>query len=197
MERNKWHKRKFTIVIAVLLCVTVVFSILFYMYILRMDRTLADENRERLAEVSSHVASNIQIIISGQQESMKIIAAAAAGITDEKDRTEYFRQAADEYGFEYIGFAGEDGKLHSSVFPEPIDISEEQYFKEAMAGKASVSGLCRILLQDRAASGIIMAVPAVNGTVVGMMDISKLGSSVQVDSFGGKGYSYIINQDGN
>lgn len=196
MERSRWRKRKFIVVSVVLLCVTAVFSILFYRYILRMDRTLTDENRERLAEVSSHVASSIQIIISGQQDSLRIIAAASTEIADEIGQNEYFRQAANEYGFEYIGFAGEDGKLYSSVFSEPLDISGESYFKKALDGEACVSGLSRILLQDRAASGIIMAVPVSDGVVVGMMDLSKLGAGVQVGSFGGKGYTYIINQDG-
>lgn len=66
-----------------------------------------------------------------------------------------------------------------------------------------ITGLMRRILENRAVSGIVLAVPlrSPGGEIVGvlaaMLDISRLNDALRTESFGGAGYSYIIDDKGN
>ena len=83
------------------------------------------------------------------------------------------------------------------------DISREDYFQGALKGERMITGLMRRILENRAVSGIVLAVPlrSPGGEIVGvlaaMLDISRLNDALRTESFGGAGYSYIIDDKGN
>lgn len=193
-ERKKRHYIPIAIAVA---CLAVLFSLLFFSYIQRMKLTLTEENSSRLSEVSAHVSSYMQLLIEEQLDSLQIAASTLDYVPEKEARLELLSRLSDKMNFEYTGFAGTDGQLYTTAFPQGMDISGEAYFQAAISGNTTITGLTRTLFWDRAVSGVVFAVPAPDGAVVAMADISKLGSEVQVHSFDGLGYSYIIDREGN
>ena len=118
--------------VAALLCAAVVFSLLFFAYTRRFDRTLMEENRSRLEEVSGHVAAYIERAVEQQFEELRVVAAASASAPEGAEA--FLGRMAEELGFAYIGVADADGLLHAAAFRQPQDISREMYFWAARAG---------------------------------------------------------------
>lgn len=180
-----------------LLVVVSVFALFFASYIRKFDKTLMEENQYHLSEVANHIVAYTQAVVHDTQDSL-MTAAAAIPMLQEQERENYLNHMVQRQEFIYAGYAGRDGQLHAT---EPLldrDISEEDYFKAAIEGKSSISGLTRCILTDRAESGIIMAVPVGtgDGVLIAMLDLSRLSGALAVDSFSGEGYSYIIDQEG-
>lgn len=181
----------------ILFCVVLAFAIMVTTYIGKFDRTLVEENRAHLAEVADHIAAYMQAAVLDAQTSMEVIADGLALIPGE-DALTYLRDAAEKQGFTYAGYAGKDGKLHATLPSECVDISVEKYFQAALEGQSVVTGLTRRILTDRAATGIILAVPLRDreGALVAMLDIERLQRAMQMESFGGQGMSYVIDENG-
>lgn len=171
-------------------------------YIKKFDRTLLEENQARLEEISDHITAYVQSMVTDTRNALGTAALATYAIRDE-NRLAYLANVADRHGFAYVGYAWEDGMLHSTEPSQNVDISEETYYQEAMEGKHAVTGYVRRILTDRAASGIIMASPIRNkdgqpmGVLVGLLETSRLKEALDIESFGGEGYSYIIDENGN
>lgn len=195
---HKERRLRLAYAAATLLCVAVVVSLLF-IYLRRFDQTLMEENRVRLCETSGHISVYMQKMVEEQQNELCVLADTAVLIPDLEGRVKYLGHMADKLGFEYVGVAGPDGILHASALLEPEDISEEGYYQTARAGEVSTTGLIRHIFYDRAVGGVIVAapVPDASGQVaVAMLSMAKLSADVQVESFGGEGYSYIIDRNG-
>lgn len=185
--------------IMALVCAAVVFTLLFSAYAKRFERTMTEENRSRLEEVSGYVAAFMERAVVQQEQELFIAVQAAAAIPDPETRITFLGRMAEELGFAYIGLAGEDGLLHATVFHEPLDISREDFYQRACDGQSTMTGLRRHILWDRTVSGVILSIPAPEGSgnvAVAMSSMEKLGADVQVDSFHGNGFSYIIDADG-
>lgn len=159
MKKSNRYQIRFSYASTALMCIVIIFSLLFYSYIKRLDNTLMQENKERLSEVSEHVASYINILIKEQKSSLKIIAASVSSIEEKEKQVAYLGKMAEELGYEYIGIANEKGMLQAASFKQPLDISEEKYFKEALKGEVFVSNLTRLILFDKVVRGIIIADP--------------------------------------
>ena len=201
---KKSHIKRNRILIAAtfLVAFLIVFSFLISSYIIRFEKELANENQTHLAEVSSYVISHMSSVVTETQDSLQAVAAAVNVIDSETKKMEYLGEIAKQYNFSYIGFAGSDGLLQATVESESVDISKEDYFIKALNGEASISNLTRKIFKNRAASGILLAVPmgdetSSKGVLVAMMEITHLSSALSLESFGGEGYSYVIDKNGN
>lgn len=180
-----------------LLCVILVFAMMVVSYIKKFDRTLVEENQTRLSEVADHMAAYMQSAIRDTETAMEVTARALQALPDE-GRLPYLADAAASLGLTYAGYAGADGMLKATLAAECADISGETYFREAMEGRRSITGLTRRILTDRAATGVIMAVPMGqgDGVLVAMLDIGRLQEVIHIESFGGHGIAYVIDQQG-
>lgn len=199
VNRPKRERVRFICALAALVCTAVIFTLLFSAYARRFDRTMTQENRARLEEVSEHVAAFMERAVEQQWEELRVAAMASSAIPQQEDRVAYLGQMAEELGFAYIGLAGTDRLLYSTNFQSAEDISQEDYFGAACAGETFMTGLRRHIFWDRAVSGVILSCPAPEETgevVVAMLSMEKLGASIQVDSFDGNGFSYIIDAQG-
>lgn len=183
----------------VLLCVVIIFAGMMMAYIRQFDRTLVEENRAHLSEVADHIAAYIKASIRDAQASMEVAAQALAIIQGEEARMEYLSGITDKQGLTYAGYAGRDGMLHATLKQECRKISDEPYYQEALQGNYVVTGLTRLILTDKAATGILLSIPMGEpgeGVLVSMLDIGRLQSAMQMESFGGAGYSYVVDQQG-
>ncbi|MBT9776815.1 response regulator [Clostridium sp. MCC353] len=199
MKKLNKEQRRFLFAIAALIFIVAVFGVLFFNYIRKFERTLKEENCSRLSEVSGHISNYMEKMMSEQLLELGLAANFVSSVEETSQQVEYLEDIAEELGFEYIGIADSDGRLAASVFPEPEDVSEEEYFKAASMGKVFISDITRRIFYDKAVGGVIMSVPVPGkkGQILAaMVSTAKLGEDVQVDSFDKEGYSYVINRNG-
>lgn len=186
----------------VLLLVLAAFILFVVSYIRKFERTLKDENQAHLAELAEFTVMYTQSVVGDLQGALEN-AAGAVSILPEDERLGYLSDMVERQGFAFAGYAWKDGSLHATEETQNISISEEDYYNEAMNGRNSVTNLTRKILTNRAVSGIILAVPIrdvereSNGVLMAMLDISRLNDALSVESFGGEGYSYIMDSEGN
>lgn len=186
---------------AVLLAFALLFAGVLAAYVYRFEKQLTEENRVRLAEVSSYIAAHMTTVVNDTLESLRAVSGALVLLDSEKSRMAYLEQIAEQYGFVYVGYAGEDGMLRATVPSESGEIRNAPYFNNALAGKSTVSDQFRKIFTNRAVSGILLAVPLErNGTPAGvlmaMKETKSLRKSLSLENFGGHGYSYIIDKNG-
>lgn len=200
--KKRAHHRWYLAMAAGTVFIVIIFICVTGAYIQKFDRTLREENRTRMEEITEHITAYIQSVVKDTQDSLKTAAAAAYVIPD-GERAAFLGETASRHGFAYMGYAWSDGIFHSVETMGNGDISGEDYYKEAMEGRPAVTGLVRHILKDRAVTGIMMAVPMkdqsgnVVGVLAGLLDASRLREALDIDSFGGEGYSYIIDVGGN
>lgn len=182
--------------------VIIVFALVSAFYIHNFDQTLLEENQSHLAEVADHIVTYIQAAVEDTLDTLET-AADALPLMEQEECVGYLKQMVDRHGFTYAGYAGRDGVLHATQELPYSDISREDYFQGALKGERMITGLMRRILENRAVSGIVLAVPlrSPGGEIVGvlaaMLDISRLNDALRTESFGGAGYSYIIDDKGN
>lgn len=194
------RRKRLLVTITIAIAFLVVFIILISTYIFKFDKELTGENRVHLAEVSNYVASHINASVQSKQESLRSIGAAVAALPNEQERLDYLEGVAKQYSFAYIEYAGIDGLLHSTNDCEQIDISNEPNHQAAVSGQCTVSELTRKIFPNGAISGILLTVPMddgqIKGSLTAMLDINSLGDALAIESFGGEGFSYIIDKNG-
>lgn len=205
-QKLKKRDTRILIIVAPLLAIILItFVMVVYVYINKFDRLLTKENETYLSEISEHITFNFDTIINETLKSLNSAAAAVSIIDDEESRIDYLKRIAGQHGFSYIGYALEDGLLHTNVDEELQNVKLEEYYQFAMKGKTFVSDLDRKILKDRAAIGILLSVPISNsdikgsdgsGVLVAMLNLTSLNSSIGIESFNGNGYSYIIDAEG-
>lgn len=203
MEKEKARKTKhaqITVSVFVLLCFFGLFAGVVLWYIQKFDSTLEEENKIHLSEISNHVALNITTVVNDTQEALITAAAAVAAFSSDELRMQYLESVAKQYSFAYVGAAGRDGILHATEDSESVYIGDEAYYQNALAGKITTTDLTRKIFTDRAVTGILFAVPVGSGdnagALVAMLDINTLSGPMNIESFDGEGYCYIIDQSG-
>lgn len=204
MQKNKIEKKKLlNIALAgiLLILILLVLVVSITSYIKKFNHMLAEENKIHLSEISDHIAFNLDTVITNTQSSLISASSAIAIMPESEKRAQYLEDIAKLYGFAYIGYAGLDGMLLSNVKSEDRSILNEDYYQSALAGKTTITNLVRIILNDRAVTGIVFSVPIheqsqTTGVLVAMLDLSSLHKTISVESYGGEGYSFIIDEDG-
>lgn len=185
-----------------LILILAVFTLFTTLYVRKFNRTLDEENQMHLAELAAHTVMYTEAVIGDLQGALENAAGAVSALSEET-RIEYLRDVVKRQGFVYAGYAWKDGNLHTTEDSQNLNILEEDYYNEAIRGRNTITNLTRKILTNRVASGIILAVPIRDakgqpgGILMAMLDISRLKDALGVESFGGEGYSYIIDSEGN
>lgn len=203
MAKEKINKAKRSrIIVSAIILVSFlgIFVGLVSLYIQKFDRTLELENKSHLSELSGNISFNMMTVVQDTQKALKTASKAMSYIDSEELKMEYMDSVRKQYSFAYVGYAGQDGKLYATDESQSVDVSEEDYFIDAMHGKSVVTDLKRKIFTDKAVTGVIFSVPMAaegnGGALVAMLDISKLGYALGIESFGGEGYCYIIDKEG-
>lgn len=171
-----------------------------FTYIQKFDKVFEEENERHLSEVANHISFHMTIAMRGTQEALRTAATAVADMGSADLRMRYLRSIAAQYSFAYVGYAGSDGMLYATEASQSVNVSDQPYFQAAIQGQNTMTDLTRKIFMDRAVTGILFAVPVGEGPqagmLVAMMDIGKLNDALSVKSFGGEGYSYIVDKNG-
>lgn len=198
LKRKEMKKRTFFFVTGLLLlCGALVFGGVLSSYLNKFDRTLEEENRVRMSETGDNIRVYMNAVVADTQKSLNVVIAAMM-MMPEADRLSYLEQVAEQDNLVYAGYADPEGFVHTTLSSDAADISQETYFREAVSGKESVSGVVHVILADHAAAGVILGMPLPDhqGVLVAMLDLRQLETALETESFGGEGYSYIVDQEG-
>ncbi|WP_028042448.1 sensor histidine kinase [Candidatus Stoquefichus massiliensis] len=170
-------------------------------YINKFNETLLAENESHLSEIADHIAIYTKSIIDDTTHSLQNAAYSLVAIP-ENQRMDYMEDIAKRQEFAYIGYAKKDGYFQATEETQNRNIKNELAFKNALSGQTTISDLERRVFNDHVVSGIIITVPIYSkehetiGSMSAMISSKKLDDALEIDSFQGKGYSYIINQKG-
>lgn len=197
-KKVKYNQRHLLIISgAAFICVIIIFCMIFAAFLKRFNKTLEEENRIRMSETAESIRSYADAMVSSVQQ-MLDTAAEALVMLPENKRMEYLEYLASQSSLVYTGIAGADGMLQTTLPKGVVDVSQEAYFQSAMSGKHVVTDLKREILEDKAAFGVLIVTPLSNqsGVLVAMLDTQQLEAALDADSFGGMGYSCIIDREG-
>lgn len=201
-KEDKNHKWLYAIGMAIL-CVVAAFISMVGLYFHKFDRTLEAENEAHLAETAAQITAHTLSIVKDTRTALRLAAKALPAIDDNEEIHAYLARVAEEMGFAYMGYAQADGIFHSDIISETKDLSDEDYFQKAMAGETVITGLQRTIMEDKAVSGIILVAPVYqsfasqpDGVLTAMLDIRRLQEVLNVSSFSGNGYAYLIDSEG-
>lgn len=201
--RESIHNKKFVYFLsAAIILLAVSFIIMLTAYFHRFDGTLAKENEIRLSETAQQTASHTLTIVKDTGISLRMAADALPFIQDRDNKISYLSATGEKPGIVFVGYAGRDGVLRSPITDKTENISKKDYFLAACKGKAKVTNVQRKILEDKAVSGIIFSMPVYDrsgqteGALIAMMDIKKLQEALNMTSFSGNGYAYLIDTDG-
>lgn len=185
--------------------VSTIFIIIFVglaiLYINKFDETLLEENESHLSEIADHIAIYTKSIVDNTTNALQNAANSLTAIPEEQ-RLTYMKDIAKRQDFSYVGYANKDGEFYSTEVTQNKNIQDEEYFQNALLGQVTISDLERRIFNDHVVSGIIITVPIysseieASGALLAMIDSTVLDDALEVESFQGEGYSYIINQDG-
>lgn len=188
----------FNVVLITILLVVVVGGLTLYAHLLQED--LRDEVRTKLKEVSNQNVLIIQKEIEGDKNAL-IETAERIGELDNLEEWEIvdiLRTIAPRYSFSWMGFCRPDGEAYTTD-GIVIDVSNRDYFTEAMAGHFSLSDP----LVDKVTGEmvIVFSVPIMKeneiiGGIFASYKLDSLQKILSVSSFEGAGYTYIVKQDG-
>lgn len=170
------------------------------MYAQMLQEDLRDEVRNKLKEVSNQNVLIIQKEIEGDRNALIEIAEriGESGLSEEWEIVDTLRSIAPRYSFSRMGFYKPDGLAYTTD-GVVMNISERDYFKEAMIGNFSLSELLIEMVNGEEV--IVFSVPIVSdnkiiGGVFASYSIESLQEILSVSSFDGEGYTYIVKKDG-
>lgn len=184
------------------LLILVIFVAISVLYVNSVKNLLFLEADTHLKEIAVQSSKRIEEKINSNLE---LLGTLEAGIHDFKGYSDEGKMSTlskwcDENSFSQMGYADSLGRACNSD-GKYINISEKSYFKEAVAGKNYVSDVIRASGKI-SGNSIILAVPiiengSVQGVLYGLLEAKHISDIINFDFFGGRGYEYILDRNGN
>ena len=172
----------------------------FMWYSHKLKDELRGRVRNTLKEVSNQNVLVMQKEIEGDLAALEEIAEriSAMGETDEGEILDVLRRIEERYSFKRFGFCRADGIVHTTV-DEMADVSEREYFRASMQGESYISDPL-IDIMDGEEIIVFSAPIKSDGEVIGVLcapyRMDGLKEILEVSSFEGEGYTYVIERDG-
>ncbi len=197
----KKSKKRISYLLIVSILINVIFLCGGYAFIAQAKRALFNEKSNYMREISLKTAQNIESYINGYLTTVEAIAAFVSTHDpyDIDHVVTILRMEAEKNGFKRMGVILKDGTAITTD-GKTVDFSDREYFAEAMKGKSVVSDKLLVDKVDGKEINVVAAPVFYNGAVEEVIFATKtqedFANIMQISSFGGEGYSYIITADG-
>ena len=190
----------FTQCVAVVLLCTGLVSVGIASYMQKLTEKLEQETFLILKEFAAQDAQNLELQV---KEDLDLLSSVAASISvlpdlDNKTLTELLQAARAQSRHKNMEFATPDGMtyLDDGSF---LDLTHEKHFQKALAGTPNISPRLQDLLDT--SSILVEAVPVrrnheIIGVLLGTISTAEFGRTLDMQSFGGMGYSLLVEADG-
>lgn len=198
---RKYSKIYRTILLGVF-SITVLFISVF-MYSQSIKESYKEENINALKELTKQGTIILRNEVRNKQDLLRELAHDVSYTfgDDFHAAAVYLHEAASRNNFRRIGVARADGTAYTSD-NQTINISEREYFQEALQGQNVVSD--NIIGHVESENILVYAVPLVdektnniNGVLFATYSLDTFRNMIELNFFGGEGYSYLVREDGN
>lgn len=160
-----------------------------------MEQNLADVARQNAAVLDSKIYSQYELLNSLSRE--------LKGVTTDNigDKLNHFNRFMDNFKLRRFAFCFPGGMTYSTD-GEPANLYYRDFYSRGMKGKCCITGILTDALRGDYSQVNVMTIPVYDdeGDVSGVFglayDTKIFNESLQIDSFGGKGYSCIVNESG-
>lgn len=189
--------------IIVIAAILVVIGVSF-VYVKSVEGKVSEETGQYLEEVGIQSAALIRQKFDDDIENLKA-AAGVIGATDlalsDDQIMEALRQIDEALDFRDVAVVAADGVAYeikdNAVYS--FDVSDQEHFRYAMVGVPVISN--PTVPKDNSEESIVMAVPVyregtIIGVVMGRYYLTDLIELLDVNTFEGKGYSYMARRNG-
>lgn len=199
LNRKKTTPKKVLVVLAALIGIVFV--------VLRGAYVSGDEMEKQLQQNLQDVAKqNAEILYARIGAQYKLLTSLAKELDDVTEDTieaklEHFEIFMDDFHLKRFAFCFPGGMTYSTDGGVE-DLSYREFYKRGMEGAASITGILTdaLTVDDTQVNVITVPVYGGDGKVSGVFglayDTMAFNESLQIESFGGKGYSCIISEDG-
>ena len=185
--------------ILILIC-TAVLSTGIFLYVNRLSTILHNDMKTYLSEVAKQGVNTIESKVQDDFDLLQSIATAIGVVPEPTEGmiTKLMKAESQINNFKRMGFVYPDGM---AVLSDDLllDIAQEPHFIKALSGEANVSNL----IKDAADGSNIFveSVPVYHSEkIIGVLfathGTEEYAQALDIDSFGGEGYSVIIRSNG-
>ncbi|MBC5648939.1 bifunctional diguanylate cyclase/phosphodiesterase [Christensenella tenuis] len=192
------HLKNLKSLIAGLLAIAAVVVCLNIYYVTSLKNSMEEETDRYLGEISRHAASMIDYRVESGFQTLRTTARSLHLFDDEEEMRDYLKVVSEENGFSRITFIDPEGNGYTSDGTQ-IDTQNEGIGK-ALRGEENVSN---VFVAVDGKNSVFYSVPVygpggeVAGVLAGTSSIETLENILSVESFGGEGFSQIVDYDGN
>ncbi len=183
----------------ILLVCTAVLSTGICVYVHKLDRTIAREICTYLQEFASQDARHIEMQIEEDLDTLQAMATALEVFEPSREKVEEFLSAQrPRHYFKNIAFVNLQGHAWLDN-GEQLDVSQRIHFKRALAGQPNISVRLADPLDGQPI--LVEAVPVkqggkIKGILMATRSTASFGRMLDMESFGGEGYSLLVNTAG-
>lgn len=199
MNERNLAKKKLIIVFAVLLAITLVvlFSAYFNM------KEIEKQTLQNLEDVARQNAGILDAKIDARYRLLCSLAEELDDVTGEtiQEKLDHFRLYMEEFHLKRFGYCFPDGMTYSTD-GEPSDLSFREFYQAGMEGKCYITGVLTDALSSEHHPVNVMTIPVYDrtGAVSGVFGLTYetevFNDSLQIECFEGRGYSCILNGEG-
>lgn len=162
----------------------------------QMQQNLADVAIQNGVILSEKISARYALLYSLSEE--------LDGLTKENvdEKLSHFENFLDDFNLKRFALCFPDGMSYQTDADGTADLSYREFFKAGMEGKSFITGVLTDALTEEHDMVNIMTIPVYDtageiSCVFGVAyDTEKFNESLSIESFEGKGYSCIINKNG-
>lgn len=182
-----------------LISLSVLVIVVCTLYIVNLKKTVNFESKRYLQEISEQVVAFVNYRIEVCKENLESIGNTYQKFLIKDGDMEFLKSKADRNGYLWIGYIDLDGVNHMTN-GQVIDMSNEPYIKRVLNGEEVTA--CIITPYQENKKSILYAVPLYDeekicGALSSCNESDFLRELCDANIFGGEGFTYIIDCDGN
>ncbi len=184
----------------VLLACTAVVSTAILLYVRQLTNTLESETLQILREFANQDAQHVQAQVAADLDTLSAIATAMSILPDPtlEGMTELLETERKQNLFKNMELGSTNGVTYLDN-GKMINLAGMPHFERAVKGEAQISERVTDLIDGK--NILVESVPIKNndtviGVLMGTRDTATFGKLLDMQSFGGEGYSLIVDSNG-
>lgn len=159
--------------------------------------------KQNIEDVAQQNAAVLYSKIHAEHELLSSLAKELQGVTPDimEKKLKEFEIFIENFNIKRFAITFSNGMTYSTD-GEVTDLSYREFYKNGMEGKCSLTGVLSDALRPEHGQVNVMTIPIMNeeGAVTGVFglayDTKSFNESMQIESFGGAGCSFAVNEDG-
>lgn len=193
--------KKEYIIFAIMTPITIlVLAVMAFIYSSYMLSIFEEETAQTLDEITTQSVQLLQKQIYGEGATLRGIAEIVGenSVLDNEELFTNLSSIAKHNGFQTMGIVDPSG-LAKLTSGQQVDVSDRDYFKSAMRGLTTLSETIESRISGTSSnvySTPIYCDSHISGVLIASHLASSYEQSMEISSFGGEGYAYIVRSNG-